>query len=89
MTPMAEGYLIGSISTASFAVGLFFLRFWRRTRDLLFLAFGTAFVIEGFNRISPLFMPKASEASPEYYIVRMFAFLLILAGILKKNYGKS
>jgi hypothetical protein len=49
---LLEGFLIGLIATASVAAGLFFLRFWRDSRDSLFLAFGLAFVIEGVNRAS-------------------------------------
>jgi hypothetical protein len=30
--------------------GLFFLRFWRDTRDRLFLGFAISFLIEGLNR---------------------------------------
>lgn len=86
---LIEGFLLGAIATASFTAGLFFLKFWRRTRDVLFLAFGVAFIIEGLNRVSLLFTPQPNEASSWYHLVRLFAFLLILAGILKKNYGRS
>lgn len=88
MTPMTEGFLLGAISTASFAAGMFFLKFWRRTRDLLFLAFGVAFIVEGFDRISPLFLPHPNNVGVWYYVVRILAYLLILAAILKKNYGQ-
>ena len=85
MSQMAEGFLLGVISVASMASGMFFLKFWKRTRDSLFLAFGLAFLIEGFNRIGLLFVSKPSEASAVYYVVRMLAFLLILGAIVKKN----
>lgn len=84
---MIEGFLLGVIVTASLAAGLFFLRFWRRTRDSLFLAFGAAFIIEGLNRIAFLFVDKPNEGSPAIYIVRLLAFLLILAAIIRKNSG--
>lgn len=77
---------MGVIATACFSAGMFFLKFWRRTRDVLFLAFGSAFIIEGLNRVGLLFMPHPSEATPWFYMVRILAFLIILAGILKKNY---
>ena len=82
---MLEGFLLGVIVTASLAAGLYFLKFWRRTRDPLFLAFGAAFLIEGINRIGFLLVEKPNEGSPAIYIVRLLAFLLILAAIIRKN----
>jgi Family of unknown function (DUF5985) len=88
VNPAVEEFLLGVIATAMFTIGLLFLKFWRRTRDALFLAFGAAFVIEALNHISLLFMRHPNTADTGYYIVRLFSFLLILAGILKKNYGR-
>jgi uncharacterized membrane protein HdeD (DUF308 family) len=84
---MITGFLLGVIATSSLIAGMFFLKFWRRTHDVLFLAFGAAFLIEGFNRVTLLFTAHPNEASPWFYLVRLFSFLLILGGILKKNYG--
>jgi uncharacterized membrane protein HdeD (DUF308 family) len=82
-----EAFLLGIVSTTSLAAGLFFLKFWRRTRDLLFLCFAIAFFIEAVNRASLLWTERPNEASPWVYIVRLLAFLIILAGIVRKNYG--
>ena len=82
---MIDGFLIGVIATASVVAGVFFLRFWRDTRDSLFLCFGLAFLIEGMNRTVALGMTHPSEGRPVIYIIRCFAFLLILAGIISKN----
>jgi hypothetical protein len=84
---MIDGFLLGVISTASLTAGLFFLKFWRRTRDVLFLAFAISFFIEGLNRIAFLLLPRPSEGSPAIYFVRLVAFLIILTAILWKNYG--
>lgn len=88
MTVVTEGFLLGVIATASLVAGVFFLKFWRRTHDTLFLAFGSAFLIEAFNRASLLFSDRPNEATPQYYLVRLLSFAIILAGILKKNYGR-
>jgi hypothetical protein len=82
---MLEGFLLGVIVIASLAASLFFLKFWKRTRDSLFLAFGAAFLIEGINRLGFLLVEKPNEGSPAIYIVRLLAFLLILAAIIRKN----
>ena len=86
---MIEAFLLGVIATASVTAGLFFLKFWRDTRDSFFLAFAASFLIEGINRIAMLFLPRPNEGSPWIYLVRLLAFLLILLAILRKNYGKS
>jgi hypothetical protein len=82
---MLEGFLLGIVVAASLTAGIFFLKFWRRTRDPLFLAFALAFTIEGLNRIGFLFVARANEGSPAIYVVRLLAFLLILGAILHKN----
>lgn len=87
---MIEAFLLGFIAATSLMAGLFFLKFWRETHDILFLAFAASFTIEGLNRIAVvLFVPRPNEGSPVIYIVRMFAFVLILAAIIRKNYGKE
>jgi uncharacterized membrane protein HdeD (DUF308 family) len=86
---MIEGFLVGVIATASLTAGLFFLKFWRDTRDSFFLAFAASFTIEGLNRLGVLFLPRPNEGSPWIYVVRLLAFLLILFAILRKNYGKN
>jgi uncharacterized membrane protein HdeD (DUF308 family) len=85
--PIGEGFLIGVISTCSVVAGFFFLKFWRKTRDFLFLAFAVAFLVEGVNRAAVLLVDRPNEGHPLIYGVRLGASLLILAAILKKNYG--
>ncbi len=82
---MLEGFLLGVIVTASLAASAFFLKFWFRTRDGLFLAFAVAFAIEGLNRTALLFLAHPNEGRPEIYLVRLFAFVLIAAAIIRKN----
>ncbi len=86
---MIEGFLLGVITTGSLAAGLFFLRFWRITRDTFFLAFAASFIIEGLNRASVLLLDRPNEGNPFVYSVRLFSLLLILGAILKKNYGQK
>ena len=82
---MLEGFLLGVITTASLIAGLFFLKYWRATRDVLFLAFAVSFFIEGLNRMAFLTLPTPNEGSPTIYVVRLVAYSLILAAILWKN----
>jgi len=82
---MIEGFLLGVVVTSSIAAAAFFYRFWRRTQDRLFLAFAAAFLIEGLNRLSFLFIELPNEGSPAIYLVRLLAFLIILTAIVAKN----
>ena len=84
-----QGFLIGVIATASLTAGIFFLKFWRKTRDALFLAFGVAFLIEALNRAATLTLEHPNAGSPWIYLVRMSESLLILAAIARKNYGRG
>jgi uncharacterized membrane protein HdeD (DUF308 family) len=86
---MVEGFLLGVIVTASLTAAGFFWRFYRQTRDKLFLAFAAAFAIEAINRTAFLLVDKPSEGSPIIYMVRLVAFLLILGAIIAKNRDTS
>lgn len=84
---MIDGFLLGVIATTSVTAGMFFLKFWKTTRDSLFLAFGASFIIEGLNRSAVLFTEKPNEGNPWIYLVRLLSMLLILVAILRKNVG--
>jgi hypothetical protein len=77
----------GAIVMGYAVVGLFFLRFWRETRDRLFLIFSVAFLILGIQRIALIFTRNMVESTTGLYLIRLFAFLLILVAIVDKNRG--
>ena len=79
--------LSGAIVMGYGVVGLFFLRFWRETRDRLFLIFSIAFFILGVQRVLLIFTREMVESTTGLYLVRLFAFLLILLAIVDKNRG--
>jgi len=77
---------ISGLLVAGYAVaGLFFLRFWRRTHDRLFAWFAAAFWLLGAQRAAFAAVGPASAASTWLYVVRLVAFLLILAAVIDKN----
>ena len=82
---MIQGFLLGVIVTASLTAAGFFWRFYRQTRDRLFLAFSAAFLIESINRMAFLRIDEPSEGSPAIYMVRLLSFLLLLGAIIAKN----
>ena len=75
----------GAILMGYLVTGLFFLRFWRETRDRLFLIFAVAFVILGTQRLALVLTREMLETQTGLYLIRLFAFLLILGAIIDKN----
>lgn len=84
-----ESFFLGVITTTSLIAAVYFLKFWRHTRDSLFLCFSVAFFIEGLHRAALMFVARPNEGASWVYLVRLLAFLIILGGILYKNYGPS
>lgn len=80
--------LVGAISMSWLVIGLFFLRFWKTTRDRFFLFFASAFFLEAFNRILFWRESNIAEDLEAYYLIRLVAYMLILIAILDKN-GKK
>lgn len=78
-------FLSGAAAAGSLAVGLFFLRLWRDTRDRFFALFGLAFWMMAANGIALLWAAPAAEHRHYFYLIRLAAFLLIIAAIVDKN----
>jgi len=81
--------MLGAIAALSTAVALFFLRFWRQTRDTFFLLFAAAFLLEAVNRVALALVAHPDEAEPLFYIVRLVSYGLILVAIWQKNRGRA
>ena len=75
----------GAIVMGYLVAGLFFLRFWQQTRDRLFLIFAVSFWILAVQRVLVTFTPATAETSPGIYLIRLFAFVLILGAIVDRN----
>lgn len=82
---LVQGLVSGAIVMGYATCALFFLRFWHQTRDRLFLVFSLAFWLLGLQRMALMLAEPAAEARTGLYLVRLLAFLLILAGIADKN----
>jgi hypothetical protein len=77
--------LLGAIAMACLIAGLFFLRFWKQTRDRFFLFFAISFFIEGVNRAALGLSGNPNEGQPFFYFVRFLSYLFILFAIMSKN----
>jgi 4-amino-4-deoxy-L-arabinose transferase-like glycosyltransferase len=82
-------FISGFIAMGFFVAGLFFLRFWRETRDRLFAMFALAFWILSFSRLAMVWMEASDEARTVLYGVRLLAFILLLAAVVDKNRGSK
>ena len=78
-------FMSGAVTLAYFIAGVFFLRFWRRTTDRLFLAFAVAFVLFALNQALVSLLEVDNEPTSFMYVLRVLGFLLILAAIVDKN----
>jgi Family of unknown function (DUF5985) len=79
----------GAIVMGYAVAGLYFLRFWRQTGDRLFLIFAIAFWLLGLQRLALALSAETAETHTGLYLVRLFAFLLILLAIVDKNRVKD
>jgi hypothetical protein len=79
-----NAFLNGMIVLGHGSAGLFFLRFWRKTHDRLFLMFAIAFWLLGIIRIAMAMLGQAGEDHFLYWF-RLAAYLLILVAIADKN----
>lgn len=82
---MLIAFLSGAVSAGFLFAGLFFLRFWRKTHDRLFVAFAIAFWLLGLNQALLTFSSVPAEERSWLYLLRLAAFVLILAAIWRKN----
>lgn len=87
--PNLDYFLLGFIAACSLVAGLFFLRFYRATRDPLFLAFLIFFVVQGCTNAVVLELPQPNLGTPMIFLVRLLSVLVVLIAILWKNVAKS
>ena len=87
--PNLDFFLLGFIAACSVVAGLFFLRFYRATRDPLFLAFLIFFVVQGCTNAVTLELRQPNLGTPAIFLIRLLSVLVVLAAILWKNLAKD
>jgi hypothetical protein len=78
-------YLFGALTACAAVAGLFFFRFYRATRDRLFLAFAVAFWVLGLHWLMLAGVHPSEESRHALYLVRLAAFVILIAGIIDRN----
>jgi hypothetical protein len=77
-------FLLGVLMTGFTTASLFFLRFWRRTRDRLFGWFSLSFLLLSLNQLAFAVIGDRDE-QVSVYTLRFFAFVIIVWAIVDKN----
>jgi hypothetical protein len=89
MRTQAVLFMWGATTVACWIVALFFLKYWRSTRDRLFLFFSIAFWVLSLNWLGLAAADPYQEARHWAYLVRVVGFTCIILGILDKNRSHS
>lgn len=84
-SPALIGVMGGALAMGYAVAALFFLRFFARTRDTLFLAFAGAFALLALNQLLPVLSGLPGEEQSGFYLLRLAGFLVIIVAILSKN----
>lgn len=90
---MNPASFFAGLATAAFlASALFFLKFYRASRDLFFLYFAWACVLLAAERILLLIVlppnfinMRPPEAQAWVYLVRMAAYIMIIWAVIQRN----
>jgi hypothetical protein len=78
-------FILGANTLASLVAALFFLRFWRDTRDRFFCFFALAFGVDALHRVILALTLVSQEHEPFVYVGRLVTYGLIIAAIVDKN----
>jgi len=78
-------FLAGTVTFGYLVAAGFFLSFWRKTSDRLFLAFAAAFLLFAINQGLAFMFTVVSEPTSLVYALRVLGFLIIIAAIADKN----
>jgi hypothetical protein len=78
-------FLSGAVAFAHLTAAGFFLRFWLRRSDRLFLWFALAFALFAIHQALSFAFSVVSEAQGFFYGLRVLGFVVILAAIIDKN----
>jgi len=78
-------FLSGAVTLGFLVAAAFFLRFWRKTAERLFLAFAIAFALFALNQALASALTVVSEPWSLIYALRVIGFLVILGAIVDKN----
>ena len=86
---LVRSWMNGAISMGSFVVGLYFITFWRETRQRLFVYFAGGFMVLAVHRV--IFAITSEDPVWEEFSLslRLVGYLIILAGIVDRRMARE
>lgn len=78
-------FLSGITVCGCWAAAAFFLRYWRDTRDRLFVFLAVGLVVLSLNWVALEIVRPVAETRHYFYLIRLIAFACIIGGIWDKN----
>jgi hypothetical protein len=84
-----NSFLQGMLVAFSATLSLLFLKFWRASGDRLFAFFSAAFAVLGIDWLTHAVLNPRHESQHYLFLIRLVAFLLIIAGIISKSRSRS
>jgi uncharacterized membrane protein YbhN (UPF0104 family) len=80
-----NGFVTGRTTMSFIVIGVYFVKFWTRTRDSLFIAFAIAFWLLAANQALLSLDTVPREERSWIYLLRVAAFIFIAIAIVRKN----
>jgi Family of unknown function (DUF5985) len=77
-------FLYGMNTMGFLTAGLFFWRFWQKTSDSLFIAFGLAFLLFALDQFFHA-VEGASTSADWAFFFRLTGFGLLIFAVMRKN----
>jgi hypothetical protein len=81
--------LLGALAAMSATASAFFMRFYVLSGDRFFIYFAAAFGLFALNSLCLTGVSPAAEPQHYVLILRLFGFLLIIAGVIDKNRSRA
>ena len=80
-----QTFLSGMTTMGFLVVSLLFVRYWRRTRDGIFVWFSISFALLALTQALPVIIEIPREEHSWVFLLRLLAFALLIFAILRKN----
>ena len=77
--------LHGAVVMGCWVAMLFFVRYWRQSRERLFALFALAFGVMSLNWLALALLRTDDERRYQLFLVRLVAFVIILYAVWDKN----
>ena len=78
-------FIYGVLTAISATIAIFFLKFFRESKDRLFGFFAAAFAVLAVDWLAHALLVPRHESQHYLFLIRLVAFVLIIAGIVNNR----